>query len=43
MTANTKSVVGEKCAPSWERLLRGLWWGGLRLGEAVGPTMGRRA
>lgn len=28
-------VVGENAAASWKFLLRGLWWSGLRLGEAL--------
>ncbi len=28
-------VVGEEAAESWRFLLRGLWWGGLRLSEAL--------
>ena len=28
-------VVGEDKAESWQHLLRGLWWSGLRLGEAL--------
>lgn len=29
------SVVGDDAAESWQHLLRGLWWSGLRLGEAL--------
>lgn len=29
------AVVGDAAAPSWQFLLRALWWGGLRLGEAL--------
>jgi integrase len=28
-------VVGKNRAPSWQHFLRGLWWSGLRLGEAL--------
>lgn len=28
-------VVGDKAEDSWKLLLRGLWWSGLRLGEAL--------
>jgi len=28
-------VVGEVAAPAWRHLLTGLWWSGLRLGEAL--------
>ncbi|MSR31275.1 MAG: site-specific integrase [Gemmataceae bacterium] len=29
------AIVGEKRAPSWRHLIEGLWWSGLRLGEAL--------
>lgn len=29
------AVVGDELAPSWQFLLEGLWWSGLRLGEAM--------
>jgi integrase len=29
------AAAAAKAAPSWERFLRGLWWSGLRLGEAL--------
>lgn len=35
MLAATASVVGERWAKSWRRLLRGLYLSGLRLGEAL--------
>lgn len=35
MLAKVVDVVGEPAAPSWRRLLQGLWWSGLRLGEAL--------
>ena len=31
----TRKVVGPAVAKHWRRLLVGLWWGGLRIGEAV--------
>ena len=31
----TASSVGKGAAPSWKYLLRGLWWSGLRISEAV--------
>ena len=31
----TRRVVGKAAAKHWRRLLVGLWWGGLRIGEAV--------
>jgi integrase len=31
----TRKVVGPKVAKHWRRLIVGLWWSGLRLGEAV--------
>ncbi len=34
-------VTGEKAARSWRRLLWGLWWSGLRLGEALALTWDR--
>jgi len=34
----TPEVVGEECAESFRYFLRGLWWGGLRLGEALKLT-----
>ena len=33
--AVTPKIVGEQAADSWRLLLRGLWWSGLRLGEAL--------
>lgn len=30
-----EDVVGQDSAPSWQWLLRGLWWSGLRLSEAM--------
>jgi integrase len=33
--AVTPSVVGEKASESWNDLLEGLWWSGLRLAEAL--------
>ncbi len=35
MLAKVDSVVGDKVAISWVHLLEGLWWSGLRLGEAL--------
>jgi integrase len=35
MVKKTARVVGKPAARSWRRLLIGLWWSGLRLGEAV--------
>jgi integrase len=35
MLAATTPVVGPDAAPSWERLLRGLWLSGLRLTESL--------
>ena len=35
MLAQVPRVVGEAAAESWRFLLEGLWWSGLRLGEAV--------
>jgi integrase len=35
MLASVEAVVGIDAAPSWKRLLRGLWHSGLRLGEAI--------
>jgi integrase len=35
MKSVTVSVVGPDAAPSWNALLDGLWWSGLRLAEAV--------
>ena len=34
----TKEVVGPESAESWRFLLQGLWWSGLRLGEALSLT-----
>ncbi|BBO33460.1 tyrosine-type recombinase/integrase [Lacipirellula parvula] len=34
MLAATPSVVGDAAAESWQFLLKGLWWSGLRLQEA---------
>ena len=31
----TPKVVGDDRAESWQQFLRGLWWSGLRLGEAL--------
>jgi len=36
MLHKTATVVGQGAAESWQRLLRGLWWSGLRLSEALG-------
>ncbi len=38
MLLKTAAVVGKPAARSWRRLLIGLWWSGLRLGEAVALT-----
>jgi len=35
MLKATRKVIGPKYAKHWRRLLVGLWWGGLRIGEAV--------
>jgi integrase len=35
MLSKTGSVVGEHAAESWQFVQRGLWWSGLRLGEAL--------
>ena len=35
MLAAVPSVVGEAAAPDWVRYLKGLWTGGLRLGESL--------
>lgn len=35
MKATTESIVGPNAAASWNYLLDGLWWSGLRLAEAV--------
>ena len=35
MLQQTESVVGKDAAPTWEYFLRGLWWSGLRISEAV--------
>jgi integrase len=35
MLAKVESFVGATCAASWAFLLRGLWWSGLRLSEAL--------
>jgi len=35
MLANTEKEVGEDQAKSWKFFLRGLWWSGLRIGEAI--------
>lgn len=35
MLANVEAIVGADVAPSWKRLLNGLWHSGLRLGEAI--------
>jgi integrase len=34
----TKKVVGAERADSWRHLIEGLWWSGLRLGEALELT-----
>ena len=34
----TEQVVGAESAESWRFLLEGLWWSGLRLGEAMNLT-----
>jgi integrase len=33
--AAVPEVVGAERAPSWQHLINGLWWSGLRLGEAL--------
>lgn len=38
MLDSVESVVGEKAADSWKFLLRGFWYSGLRLGEALNLT-----
>jgi integrase len=35
MLAAVPKIVGDESAESWRFLLRGLWWSGLRLGEAL--------
>jgi len=35
MTAAAEKVLGSVLAPSWQRLLQGLWLTGLRIGEAL--------
>jgi integrase len=35
MIEAVEKVTGPKAAESWKALLRGLWWSGLRLGEAL--------
>ena len=35
MLASVEAVVGADAAPSWKRLLQGLWHSGLRLSEAL--------
>lgn len=35
MLSNVGKVVGEQQVDSWTFLLKGLWWSGLRLGEAL--------
>ena len=35
LLAATPAIVGVDQAESWQHLLRGLWWSGLRLGEAL--------
>lgn len=35
MLLAVKKVTGAEKAPQWQRLLNGLWWSGLRLGEAL--------
>ena len=35
MLSNVPKVVGEDRVESWKFLLKGLWWSGLRLGEAL--------
>lgn len=32
------SAIGEKWAADWQRFLRGLWWSGLRISEAMSLT-----
>ncbi len=36
MLDNVENVVGSEVADSWKQLLRGLWFSGLRLSEALG-------
>lgn len=38
----TASVVGKNSSASWKRLLKGLWWSGLRLGESLNLYWDRR-
>jgi len=38
MILKVPAIVGEERAKHWEHLLNGLWWSGLRLGEAVELT-----
>lgn len=38
MIDKTTEVVGPKRAPHWQRFLRGLWWSGLRISEAINLT-----
>jgi len=38
----TPEVVGAERAPSWRHLIEGLWWSGLRLGEALELTWDRQ-
>lgn len=35
MLASVEAIVGIDAAPSWKRLLQGLWYSGLRLSEAI--------
>ena len=35
LLSKTESVVGKEQADCWRFLLRGLWWSGLRVGEAL--------
>ena len=38
MLAKIPDVLGKKYVADWEHFLRGLWWSGLRLGEALRLT-----
>lgn len=38
LLAKVVDVVSDESADAWKHLLRGLWWSGLRLGEALGLT-----
>ena len=35
MLANVEAIVGPEAAPSWQRLITGLWLSGLRISEAI--------